>query len=385
MSSWIICTGPDWFRPSVTSTRQIILHFHKDGYKILWVNPIAFKSPSVNSVNRNSLIKKILDKLQTHLKFFKRVDKSFYILIPFYVPIFNSFWDDVNTKLIRIQVIIVSRLLNITWNDTILWISGSFTLSPLLKYNFKVKVYQASDLISDYRTNDTGLLKILREKESFLTRNVNFIFASSPNIKNKLEKLSDRTVHLLTHGVDFMHFTKQQSLNRIINVIRSKGLPIVGYYGTLSDANDKQVFSILAENGFSVVLIGKELGDYSSLKNKDNVYFTGPIDYKILPSFAQGFDICLLNWVMADWIKNSYPLKALEYLAMGKPVISCKIPVIEQLFGDLVYFADTPEDFLLYAKKSLVENNESIRNTRIEAVSKYTWERKFKYIKSIIK
>jgi len=361
-----------------------MFQFLKDGYSVLWVNPIAFKSPAVNSDNRKSMKKKITNKLKTHLKLFKHVDESVYVLIPFYIPVFNSFYDKLNAFLINLQIRTASLFLGIKWSDAILWISGNFTLSPLLRYRFRKKIYQAADLISDFRTNNLSLLKDLREKEFYLSNNVDFLFASSPNIKKKLEELSGRKVYLLTHGVDFKHFSLDHELNPFIQAIKRKGLPIAGYFGTLSDANDKDVFLKLADNGFSVVIIGKVLGDYTALEGKKNIYFAGPVEFKNLPSYASGFDICLLNWVMADWIKNSFPVKSIEYLAMGKPVISCRIPVIEELFGSLVYFADTPDEFLIQSRKSMSENNKQLEQQRILEASKHNWDKKFDYIKSII-
>jgi O-antigen biosynthesis protein len=384
MKKWIICTGPDWFRPSVTSTRQIMFRFLGEGYSVLWVNPVAFKSPAVNSDNRKSMKKKIVNKLKTHLRFFKKADDRLYVLVPFYIPVFNPGFEKLNAQLIKIQLKIVSFFLNIKWQKTILWISGNFTLSPLLEYNFSKKVYQAADLISDFRTTDKSLVNKLREKEIYLSKHVNYRFASSPNIQKKLEQLAENNVHLLTHGVDFTHFVSQHKLNPFMISVREKGLPVAGYFGTLSDANDKAVFKKLAENGFSVVIIGKVLGDYSELQNHNNIYFAGPVDFANLPGYAQGFDVCLLNWVMADWIKNSFPVKTLEYLAMGKPVISCRIPIVEEMFGHLVYFADSPEEFLNQALVSLKEDCESKKELRIKEASKHTWEKKFAEIKSII-
>lgn len=377
---WMICSGPDWFRPSVTSTRQIVYQFRKKGTNVLWVNPLAFKSPSVNSDNKKSKRKKIVNKLKTHLKLFRKVEKGLYVFIPLYVPFFSPGWDRFNARLMKVQMRILSYLLGIRYQDALLWISGSFTLSPLLDKPFKIKVYQAADLISDFRTSKQSLLADLRKKEIHLSNGVDYLFASSPNIQKKLENLSGRKVNLLTHGVDFDHFTKITPLHPAMNTIRQKGKPVAGYFGTLSDANDKEVFRKLADNGFSVVIIGKVLGDYSMLETNENIFFAGPVQFKDLPSWANGFDVCLLNWVMADWIKNSFPVKTLEYLAMGKPVISCRIPVVEQMFGDLVYFADSPGEFLDKARVALAEDSDQLRKKRTEAASEHTWDEKFNYI-----
>lgn len=384
MNKWIICNGPDWFRPSVTSTRQIIYQFRANGYNVLWVNPIAFKSPAVNSDNKKSIHKKVVNKLKTHLKFFRKVENGFYVLVPFYIPLFNHFWDKINASFIRFQLKVASSLLDFKMKDAILWISGSFTLSPLLKKTFRTKVYQAADLISDFRTTNQSLLNELKKKELFLSQNVDYLFASSPNIQSKLEKLSGREVHLLTHGVDFDHFSNKHTLHPSISKIRDKNKPIAGYFGTLSDANDKEVFRKLAQNGFSVVIIGKILGDYSSLKNQENIYFTGPVAYTELPSFAQGFDVCLLNWIMADWIKNSFPIKTLEYLAMGKPIVSCRIPVVEQMFGELVYFAETPDEFLTQCRLAVENISPGLAQMRVKIASQQTWEQKYHNIARII-
>lgn len=383
-AKWVICTGPDWFRPSVTSTRQIIFKFIEDDYSVLWVNPIAFKSPAVNSDTKKSMQRKIINKLKTHLKLFRKVDSKTYVLVPLYIPVFNSFYDKLNDRLIKLQLRVASILLGLNWRESILWISGNFTLSPLLRYRFKSKIYQAADLISDFRTDNKMLLERLKQKEIYLGNNVDHIFASSPNIQQKLKKLTGRNIHLLTHGVNLEHFTKKHELSDFIKNVRSKGLPIAGYFGTLSDANDKEALKALADNGFSVVLIGKVLGDYTILDDHHNVYFAGPVDFKDLPSYAQGFDVCLLNWIMADWIKNSFPVKSIEYLAMGKPVVSCRIPVIEELFSDYVYFADTPSEFVEQAVLALKENSEQKQKERVEEASQHTWTKKFELIKSII-
>ncbi|KAF5057787.1 Glycosyl transferases group 1 [anaerobic digester metagenome] len=385
MKKWIIFSGTDWFRPSVTSTRQIMLQFRQKGYQILWVNPIAFKSPAVNSENRKSMQKKILNKLQTHLKFIRKADQEVYILVPFYIPLFNATGDKINDMLIRLQFAIITLFLGIRIKETILWISGSFTLSPVLHKPFYRKIYQAADLISDFRTSNQQLLKTLRKKEYYLGTHVDHLFASSPNIRTKLELLTGRQVSLLTHGVNFAHFNTARELNPTMSKVKAAGLPVAGYFGTLSDANDKEVFRILAKNGFSVVIIGKVLGDYSSLENLDNVFFTGPVEFTELPSYAQAFDVCLLNWIMADWIYNSYPVKTLEYLAMGKPVISCPIPAVKELFGSLVYFADTPEEYLEKALLALNENSRELSEARVSAASEHTWESKFSIIESVIR
>ena len=167
----------------------------------------------------------------------------------------------------------------------------------------------------------------MQQKAEFVCTKADFIFAASETIQEKIQLIApNKEIELLLHGVDFEHFSVPVPLSTEISQIRSKGLPVAGYFGSLSDANDKEVFLALANNGFSVVIIGQILGDYSELKEHPNIYFIGPVKYNLLPSWAQGFDVALLNWRMHDWIENCFPVKTLEYLACGLPIVSCKIP-----------------------------------------------------------
>jgi glycosyltransferase involved in cell wall biosynthesis len=382
MTKWVVCSGNDWYRPSYSSTRQIMDEFYNDGYNILWVNPIPFKSGLVNSVNKKSLIKKIRNKLLTHLNIFKVYSRGFFVFVPFYIPVFKPWAEKLNERLINMQMSFVKSLLGIKDSNAILWISGSFTLFNELEKKYHKKVCEAADLISAFRTNNIPLKEKLRVKEAELCDKSDVLFACSDIIAEKMEKLTTKKIDLLYHGVDFCHFNKLQEPAERMLEIKKKGLPIAGYFGSLSDANDLRVFEILAKNNFSVVIIGKVLGDYSSLMNLQNVYFLGPVEYNKLPSYGQSFDIGLMNWHMAEWIENSYPIKTLEYLAMGKPVVTVPIHIVKKLFGDLVYYASNPEEFLYKAKQAVAENSEEKRIARISKVGEYDWSKRYDLIKT---
>lgn len=384
MSRWVICNGPDWYRPSVTSTKQIVRQFKKNGFRILWVNPIPFKSPLVNSATTKSVSIKLLDKIRTHLKVFKTETDGFYVFVPIYIPLFNSFIRKINEYIVFIQLELVRLYLGIDYRESVLLISGSFTLARVLKKIFHVKIYQAADLISAYRTNDVMLKERLRKEEIRLVNNVDYVLASSVNIKMKLEEMGAKKVYLFPHGVDYEHFASYPRLSDAILEIRKNKKPVAGYFGSLTDANDKNVYKALAENGYSVVLIGKPLGDYTTLTNQQNVYFLGHIPYEELPSIALGFDVCIMCWENAEWIQNSYPIKTLEYLSMGKPIVANPIPMIQHLFGNLLYYAADPIQFVEKCNEAIRNNNPGKENERREMAFKYDWSNRMRELREII-
>ena len=383
---WVICSGPDWYRPSITSTKQLIRQFRINKYSVLWINPIAFKSPFVNSTTRSSALNKIKNKLRTHLRFISRDSKNFWVLTPFYLPSFGALADRSNNWFVRFQVRLCCLLLGIPVKESFLWISGSFTAESLLDWPFHKKIYQAADLISEFRNASPELRSKLEWREKNLCRKVDAIFPASEKIAEKLAGFGEKRekIHLLHHGVDYEHFSRPIKPADKIQQIRATGKPVAGYFGSVTDANDKEVFLALAENGFSVVIIGMILGDYSRLKGHIDIHMLGPIPYDELPAYAAGFDVALLNWRMHDWILNCFPVKTMEYLAMGLPVVSCKIPVLMKHFVDEISFAETPAEFVQEAQKRVIGDSMEDRKKRSYRMRDWSWQSRYEYIREVL-
>lgn len=384
MKRWLICAGPDWHRPSVTSTKQLANRFHADGYRVLWVNPVAFKSPFVNSANRASAWKKIGNKLRTHLRFLTRPRPGFWVWVPVYFPGFSPRAEQINRWLIRMQFGLLRAVLGVNLRNSILWMSGGFTGLAFSGLPFRGRVYQAADLISEFRGASSDLKLRLEEKERELCRVAQLRLAASETIAGKLQALGGHPVHVLHHGVDFEHFSTDCPLDSRIAGIRAAGRPVAGYYGSLSDANDQDAFLALADAGFSVVLGGKELGDYSRLKKHPHIHFLGPVPYSILPSVARGFDVALLNWRPHAWIENCFPVKALEYLACGLPVVGTRIPVLEKHFPEEIAFVEGPQAYVTACRVAVDSDSNPARARRRERVREWTWQARYETVKVLL-
>jgi teichuronic acid biosynthesis glycosyltransferase TuaH len=56
-------------------------------------------------------------------------------------------------------------------------------------------------------------------------------------------------------------------------------------------------------------------------------------------------DVGLVPYVDSAFNRASFPLKTLEYLAAGRPVVATPLPAIEWLATDLIVTAERPDDF----------------------------------------
>jgi glycosyltransferase involved in cell wall biosynthesis len=78
----------------------------------------------------------------------------------------------------------------------------------------------------------------------------------------------------------------------------------------------------------------------------DMLILTGKQPYEKVPEFIAASDICILPADPKEKImQDIVPIKMYEYMAMGKPVISTKLPGIMREFGEGngVFYADSPE------------------------------------------
>ena len=80
----------------------------------------------------------------------------------------------------------------------------------------------------------------------------------------------------------------------------------------------------------------------------NQVILTGKQPYEKIPKFLAAADICLLPAYNNEIMRDIVPIKMYEYMAMGKPVITTKLPGVMKEFGKDhgVIYVDKPEDAL---------------------------------------
>src|SRR5690606_38771184 len=99
--------------------------------------------------------------------------------------------------------------------------------------------------------------------------------------------------------------------------------PRIGYFGLIDERSDQELIAALAERmpDHSFVLAGPVATAVQRLAALRNVHFTGAIPYAELPALAHGLDVLFLPYGLNAFTRTLSPLKLLEYLATGKPVV----------------------------------------------------------------
>jgi teichuronic acid biosynthesis glycosyltransferase TuaH len=143
--------------------------------------------------------------------------------------------------------------------------------------------------------------------------------------------------------------------------------PVVGLVAQLSERIDIGVLEAVAEAGFSLLIVGPrnpqwEKQRFKELIGRSGVRYVGAVPAEMVPSYLAAIDVGLTPYRDTPFNRASFPLKTLEYLAAGLPVVSSDLPAARWLRADLIradHSADRSQ--LLILARNKVEVVDAIR------------------------
>jgi teichuronic acid biosynthesis glycosyltransferase TuaH len=181
----------------------------------------------------------------------------------------------------------------------------------------------------------------LRRVESRLLREADVIVACSPALADKWAGMGWQP-RFIPNGVDDRTFaaTDQAPLPDDVDLPR----PIAGFIGHLSERIDIALLEAIADRGHSLLLVGPrqltfDLHRVERLLARPNVRWVGARPFASLPSYLRVIDVGLVPYTTSAFNRRSFPLKTLEYLAAGRPVVATDLPAVRWLQTDLVRVA----------------------------------------------
>jgi teichuronic acid biosynthesis glycosyltransferase TuaH len=125
--------------------------------------------------------------------------------------------------------------------------------------------------------------------------------------------------------------------------------PVAGFVGHISDRIDVALLDAVAHEGVSVLLVGPVSGTgpagLEELLQLPNVVAVGPRQHADLARYYRLMDVGLTPYADTAFNRASFPLKTLEYLAAGLPVVSTDLPAVSYLHSPLVRSASGPAQF----------------------------------------
>lgn len=151
---------------------------------------------------------------------------------------------------------------------------------------------------------------------------------------------------------------------------------VIGYFGALDFWLDCEALRRCAEAHpeWTIRLIGRvEHQPILELKKLPNIEFVGEVPYSRLPDYLKDFDVALIPFQVTPLTVAANPIKLYEYFSSGVPVVSTKLPEVED-YKDLVYIAGDPVTFVKQVENALAESDPGLRARRVAVAQNETWQ-----------
>ncbi len=373
----IVCFAKDWTEDP-TSNNHVMKLLGRDN-KVLWLNSIATRTPSLTSGRDMG---KIVSKLRSFAKGPTHIEGGLDVYTPIVLPFPHSaVAQRVNEHVVRESLRFLRGQRGM--REFQLWTFLPTAEKYVGKLGESLSVYYCTDEWSHFSYVDKD--KIVAMERSLCER-ADLVFCTARTLLERKGAYNPNTF-LASHGVDQAHFAKAlDDKTQIAEELRALPKPILGFIGLVQDWVDIDFFAYLAEKrkDWSIVVVGKSLVDLSRLQKYPNIHLLGRKAYEDLPAYCKGFDVSLIPFVSNELTRNVNPIKLREYLSAGLAVVSTDIPEVTLYADDprakqgamsgAVLVGRTHEELFAHCERVLREDSPERRRARSEEMKKETWE-----------
>jgi glycosyltransferase involved in cell wall biosynthesis len=221
----------------------------------------------------------------------------------------------------------------------------------------------------------------LEAMERTVIERADVLIAAGTELKKRLQRYR-KNVSLLTHGVDLKHFRSEPARE-----FSTEGLerPLVVFWGLIDQRMDLDVVRRI-DGGLSsgtLLFVGPQDAPDPALAELEHVQCVPPVPYAMLPAVGRAADVLVMPYADLPVTRAMQPLKLLEYLATGRPVVARALPATEP-WADCLDLATTPDEFAAAVLRRIREgiSDEQLQaRGRLEAES---WSAKARQFEELI-
>ena len=368
----LLFSTADWDNPFLTNKQHMAVLFAEHGYRVLYVDSLGLRKPSLHARD----MKRIFGRLKKALPIPRKVRPNIWrvspLVLPFHAhPRIKRLNDLLLRAVIRWQLLLLRmrRPIILTYTPVVSGLCAAVKNSGV--------VYHCVD---DLGASPGIDVQLIREEEKRLAAVADCCFVTSRNLLYMLSPVF-RHVEYDPNVCDIALFQRARQHPAEPADLKPVPRPRLVFIGALSQYKvDFGLMRRVAELLLDVhwLLIG-DVGEGQPGTQgppvRDNIHLLGPRPYKELPSYLAHGDVAVLPAARNTYTASMFPMKFFEYLASGLPVVSTRLPALEE-FESLYFPAETAEEFAAQIRAVLAGARKDA--AAIEAVCReHTWEARF--------
>ncbi len=265
--------------------------------------------------------------------------------------------------------------------QTVFWLRyPTPELVPLVERQpWRVVVYEAIDDHEQSPGMNDRLRRIFRAAEQRVLACAGVVFVSSEPMRERLAQLHPNVIRAPAAAVDLAAFAPPSSG-------ASDGRPVAVYAGSIDFRFDSEVVAAAAERlpDWRFVIAGpSDARARGRLGERPNVQLVGRLPAAEIPPLLAKASVCLMPYRQDAFTDTVFPVKLVEYLAAGKPIVSTAIAAVRE-FEDVVTVADRPDSFADAIVAAAQNDSDAVRQSRIDRARPFSWERRMDQLQDAV-
>lgn len=208
------------------------------------------------------------------------------------------------------------------------------------------------------------------------------VAAVSDHLAGMLEDLLGRHVALLPNGC--VTSVRTDAVN--------PGFAKAALIGHLNDRLDFEILDAVANTGIHIAVAGPKAPKSSltesrleSFLARPNVHWHGVLSPEGIAKLLAGSNVGLTPYADTKFNRSSFPLKTLDYVAAGVPVVATDLPASRFDPDARVMVAATPEGFAQAVKEASAKwPTEAERDDQAKVAEAYTWDKGAERVRKLL-
>lgn len=358
----LIVFADDWGR--YPSTIQYLGRVLAERHRIIWVGSLGLRKPEFHARDAARVVEKVSGLFRR--RSMHGGNAPVFEVHPFILPYHDLSWLR-RVNLSKVANVVRREAARRSFVDPIL-----VTASPLIgEIVDSLGTTSCHYICLDDFSEFAGAFECLRHTERMLVERSATVFAVSDVLRASRTPPSGRN-YFLPQGVDTDHFTRRDGTPP--PMLRSLPRPWIGFFGILAPWIDQDLLIRVARSHpkASLILLGRSSTTTDRLRAEPNIHLLGEVPYEQLPQWSQWFDVGLIPFVVNDLTIAANPLKLLEYLSLGLPVVSTDLPEVRKFIPHL-RVAEGPETFVRAVADALEHRSADGANSRRAKAVGFSW------------
>lgn len=231
------------------------------------------------------------------------------------------------------------------------------------------------DIIDDFTAASWASPRDIAEEKDLLRRCDLVVTGTHELLLRKCG--DDPKARFIACGAEYAHFAGGGPRPASIDGLEG---PVIGYFGVINERINGDLLLEMARRhpDWQIVLIGPVHNDFPLATFDDrwstvvddprsrqfklrehpsNLHFPGLMPYRDLPGALAAFDVAILPYRRTPVTEIIHPVKLLEYLAGGKPVVCTALPDVERYYAEVISIASSDEAFIAHVEDAVTRPN----------------------------